>query len=61
MAIALDQLVGPFLQIEQRHQLATAVLDLVAILAVQSRHEAEKLGTRQLLIDERTVGNETQL
>src|SRR5450759_2425590 len=61
VTVALDQLVGPFLQIEQRHQLATAVLDLVAILAVQSRHEAEEFRAGQLFVDERTVGNETQL
>ncbi len=61
MAVALDQLVGPFLEIEQRHQLATAVLDLVAILSVQASHEAEKLGPGQLFVDERAVGNEAQL
>ena len=60
MAVALDQLVGPFLQIEQRHQLATAVLDLVAVLAVQSRHEAEEFRAGELFVDERTVGNETE-
>src|SRR5207237_1299397 len=58
--VALDQLVGPFLEIEQRHQLAPAVLDLVTILTVQPGDEAQELGARQLLVDERTIGNESQ-
>src|SRR5258706_13509292 len=57
VTVALDQLVGPFLEIEQRHQLATTVLDFVAVLAVQARHEPEKFRAGKLLIDERAIRN----
>ena len=43
VAVALDQLVAPFLEIEQRQQLARAVLDLVALLPVQAGDEAQEL------------------
>ena len=60
VAVALDQLVGPLLEIEQRHQLAPAVLDLVAVLAVQSSDEAQEFRAGELLVDERPVGNESE-
>ena len=61
MAVALYQLVGPLLQIEERHELASAVLHLVTILSIQTCHESQELGTRQLLIDERPIGDEPEL
>ena len=61
VAVALDQLVAPLLEIEQREQLARAVLDLRPVLVVQPGDEAQELGARQLLVDERAVGNEAEL
>ena len=61
VAVALDQLVAPLLEIEQREQLARAMLDLRALLVVQSGDEAEELGAGQLLVDERAVGDESEL
>src|SRR6266550_3767943 len=60
VAVALDKLVGPFLEVEQRHQLASPVLDLVTILSVQPGDETQKFGAGELLVDERAVGNEAE-
>ena len=59
--VALDQLVAPLLEVEERHQLARAVLDLGTLLAVQPRDEAQELRAGELLVDERPVGNEAEL
>src|SRR4051812_26462008 len=61
VAVALDELVGPILEIEEGHELATAVLDLGTILSVKSSHEAQELHARELLVDERPVRNESEL
>src|SRR4051812_34359568 len=61
VAIALHELVRPIIEIEQRHELAAAVVDLVAVLPVQPGNESKKLRARQLLVDERTVRNKSEL
>ncbi len=61
VAVALDQLVAPFVEIEQREELARAMLDHRPVLLVQPRDESKKLGAGQLLIDERPIGDEAQL
>src|SRR6185436_7710248 len=60
VAVALDQLVTPLLEIEECQQLAATTFDLGTGLAVQARDEAQKFDTRELLVDERSVGNESQ-
>ena len=61
MAVALDELVAPFLEIEQRQQLAAAVLDVLSVLTVQPGDETQKLDAGELLVDERPVGDEAEL
>src|SRR4051812_37637679 len=61
VTVALHQLVSPLLEIEQREQLIAATPDLFSILSVQSGDEAKNPGARQLLVDERRIGNEPQL
>jgi hypothetical protein len=61
MAVALHELVTPFLEIEQRQQFAGSVLDLRPVLVIQARDEAKKLRTGELLINEGTVGDEPEL
>src|SRR4029079_13499389 len=61
VAVALDELVGPILEIEQRHQLASAVLDLVSVLSVQSGDETKEFRAGELVVDEGSVGNEAEL
>src|SRR5688500_50726 len=60
VTVALDELVPPFVEIEERQQLATAMLDLLSVLAVESGDETKKLRAGELLVDERPVGNEAQ-
>ena len=61
VAVALHQLVAPLLEVEQREQLARAVLDLRPFLIVQAGDEAQELRARELLVDERPVGDEAEL
>ena len=61
VAVALHQFVAPLLEVEQRQQLAGAVLHLGALLVVEAGHEPQELGAGELLVDERAVGNEPQL
>src|SRR4051794_23539604 len=61
MAVALDELVTPFLEVKQREQLSPTVLDLLSLLVVKSGDEAKKLRAGQLLIYERAVGDEPEL
>ena len=61
MAVALDQLVAPFLEIEQREQLACAMLDLRSALVIQPGDEAQKLCPGELLVDEWSIRNEAEL
>ena len=60
MAVALHELVAPLLEVEQREQLARAVLDLRPVLVVQAGDEAQELGAGELLVDERAVGDESE-
>src|SRR6266542_814022 len=60
VAVALHELITPPLEIEQRQQLAAPVFDVLAVLAVQSTDESQKLDSGELLVDERPVGNESQ-
>src|ERR1044072_4611228 len=61
VAVALDQLVAPLLEIEQGEQLARAMLDMIAFLVVQTSDESQELTARELLVDEWAIGNETEL
>src|SRR5438552_3587281 len=61
MAVALDEPVAPLLEVAQREQLARAMLDLRHFLVVQAGDETEKLGAGELLVDEGTVGDESEL
>ena len=60
VAVALDELVAPILEIEQRQQLARAMLDLRPVLIVQAGDESQELRAGQLLIDEGAVGDESE-
>jgi hypothetical protein len=60
VAVALDELVAPFLEVEQRQQLARSALHRRALVAIEARHEAQELHRGELLVDERPVGNEAQ-
>src|SRR5678816_377581 len=53
VAVALDQVVAPLLEIEQGQELARAPVDDRALLVVQPGHEAQELRPGQLLIYER--------
>ena len=57
---ALDQLVLPPAQLEQVEHLVHAIHDAVAIEPVQARVEPQELAGRELLVDERAVGNEPE-
>src|SRR6266568_1056858 len=61
VAVALDQLVCPLLEIEQRHQLASPVLELVTVLPVKPADEAQEFSTGELLVNKWAVGNEAEL
>src|ERR1035437_921906 len=61
MRVALDELVAPLLEIEERHEFARTMLHLGALLAVQPRDETQELRARELLVDERAIGNEPEL
>src|SRR5438128_6327482 len=61
VAVALDQLVSPLLEIEQRHQLSSPVLELVTVLPVKSANEAQEFSPGELLVNEWAVGNEAEL
>src|SRR5689334_166904 len=61
VAVALDQLVAPLLEIEQCQQLPRAVFDGGPALIVQARDEAKKFRSRELLVDERPVRDEAEL
>ena len=61
MAVALDQLVAPLLEIEQRKELPYPVLDLCPALIVQAGNEAQEFCARELLVDKRPIGNEAEL
>ena len=60
VAVALDELVAPLLEIEQRQQLARAMLDLRPFLVVQARDEAQELRAGQLLVDEGSIRDEPE-
>src|SRR6266550_2200739 len=51
VAVALDELVTPLLEIEQRHQLAPTMLDVVTILTVEASDKAQELGAGEFLVD----------
>jgi hypothetical protein len=61
MAVTLDELIAPLLEIEQRQQLSPSALDVGAALPVQPRDEAQELDAGELLVDERAVGDEAEL
>ena len=61
VAVALHQLVTPFLEVEECEQLSPATFDFRPRLAVQARDEAKELDARKLLVDERPVRDESQL
>src|ERR1051326_40933 len=61
VAVALDQLVAPLLEIKECQQLPRAVLDGRPALIVQPRDEAKKFRARELFIDEGSIGNESEL
>src|SRR5206468_9270628 len=54
------QLILPARQLEHLEQLGDAALDGVALLAVQSGDEPQEFGASELVVDERTVGNEAE-
>jgi hypothetical protein len=56
--VALGQFVAPFVEVEERQQLAGAVLHLGAFLSVESGHEAQELGAREFLVHVRAVRHE---
>src|SRR5581483_10717690 len=60
VAVALDQLIAPLLEVEYGEQLARAFLDVRATLAEQAGDEAQELGAGQLLVDEWPVRNESE-
>src|ERR1019366_7121509 len=61
MRVALDELVAPLLEIEERHEFARPVLHLGTLLAVQPRNEAQELRAGELFVYERAIGNEPEL
>ena len=61
VAVALDQLVSPLLEIEQRHQLSSPVLELVTVLPVKPADEAQEFSAGKLLVNEGTVRNKPKL
>src|SRR2546427_7641770 len=46
---------------EDLEQLGDAPLDRLALLPVQTRHEAQELGPGQLVVHERAIGDEAEL
>ena len=60
MAVALDQLVAPRLEIKEGEQLARALLDLGPGLPVEAGHESQELRAAQLLINERPIRDESR-
>src|SRR5438034_3521406 len=60
VAVALDQLLTPLLEVEQREQLPGTVLDVRTFLVVESCHETEKLDPGELLVYERAIRDEAE-
>src|SRR5688572_9080869 len=52
VAVALDELIPPLVEIEERQQLARAMLHLRSFLIEQTGDESQEFASRQLFIDE---------
>src|SRR5688500_10859358 len=61
VAVALDQLVAPLLEIEQRQQLTRAVLHARTFLVIETRDELQEFAAREFFINERPIGDEAEL
>ncbi len=55
-----DQLVLPAPELEEFQHLAHAIADARAVDAVKARVKTQELARRQLLVDERPIGNEPE-
>src|SRR6266542_659278 len=55
VAVALDQLVAPFVEIEQRQQLPASAIDVPSVLVEEPAYESEEFCAGELFIDERAV------
>jgi hypothetical protein len=60
VAVRFGQLIFPPGQLEQLEQLVNAALHNRSLLAVEGRRKAEELRSCELIVDERTVRDETE-
>ena len=60
VAVRFDQLVLPPRQFEHLEQLVNSFFDDLAVLPIETGHELEELGSGQLFVEERAVGDESQ-